>query len=47
LQHALLVIFAEAAAWSEAGGTVEFRGHRKFFRIPWRAGRWRGAASRD
>jgi hypothetical protein len=46
-QDALLVIFPKAASWSETRAAVQFRRHRKFFTIPSRAGRRRGAASLD
>ena len=46
-QDTLLVIFAEAAAWSQAGAAVQFGWHGKFFKNPLRAGMRQEAASQD
>jgi len=46
-QNALLIIFSQTATGSEAGTAIQFKWHRKFFRIPLRAGKLPGAASLD
>ncbi len=46
-QDALLIVFAKAASWSQARAAVQFGRHGRFFTIPLRVGRRRGAASRD